>query len=363
MDRAERIKHYLQAAPKAELHVHLEGSIRPETLLALAKRNKVTLPVTTVQEAQQRFKYRDFPHFLEIFAAVVRCLKTAEDYELIVYEFGEEMARQHVRYAEVTFSVSVHSFRLGIPLDTYFRGLQQGRARAKADFGVEIRWVFDIVRAPADGRLVERADYTTEVALECRGEGVVALGLGGNEVNGPPELFARWFEKARSEGLHSVPHAGETMGPQSVWGALHQLGAERIGHGARSIEDPQLLAYLVQQRIPLEICPLSNVCLGVYHSLKEHSLLHLYAAGVPFSVNSDDPPLFNSTLNDNVLALYDPLNLSLETIDEILLNGVRHSFLDVEQKRQMEQTFLAEMQQLRNELGLSKLSSQGEIFL
>jgi adenosine deaminase len=363
MDRAERIKRYLQAVPKAELHVHLEGSIRPETLLALAKRNKVTLPVETIEEAQQWFKYRDFPHFLDIFTAVARCLKTVEDYELIAYEFGEEMARQHVRYAEVTFTVSMHSFRLGVPLDTYFRGLQQGRARAKADFGVEIRWVFDIVRAPGDGRLVERADYTTEVALECRGEGVVALGLAGNEAKGSPELFTRWFEKARSEGLHSVPHAGETMGPASVWGALHQLGAERIGHGARSIEDPQLLAYLVQQQIPLEICPLSNVCLGVYPSLNEHPLPRLYAAGVPFSVNSDDPPLFNTTLNDNIFTLYDPLHLSLETIDEILLNGVRQSFLDVGQKQQMEQAFRAEMQQLRGELGLDELHSQGEASL
>jgi aminodeoxyfutalosine deaminase len=361
MDRAERIKHYLQAAPKAELHVHLEGSIRPETVLALAKRNKVSLPVTTLQEAQQWFKYRDFPHFIEIFSAVVSCLGTAEDYELITYELGEEMARQHVRYAEVTTTASIHKFRLDIPFDTYFRGLQQGRARAKAEFGVEIRWVFDIVRAPADSRLVERADYTTAVALECRDEGVVALGLGGDEVKGPPELFTRWFEKARSEGLHSVPHAGEIVGPESVWGALRQLGAERIGHGARSSEDPQLLTYLAQQQIPLEICPLSNVCLGVYHSLHEHSLPRLYAAGVPFSVNSDDPPLFNSTLNDNILALYDPFNLSLETIDEILLNGVRHSFLAEEQKQQMEQAFRAEMQQLRDELGLSEQPSQGEI--
>ncbi|MBO0793503.1 MAG: adenosine deaminase [Ktedonobacteraceae bacterium] len=354
MERTERVKEYLRAVPKVELHVHLEGSIRAETLLALAKRNRVALPVATVEEARQWFAYRDFAHFVEIFATVSTCLKTAEDYELIAYEFGAEMARQHVRYAEVTFSASMHGFTLGIPFDTYFRGLQQGRARAKVDFGVEMRWVFDIVRAARDGRLVERADYTTALALECRREGIVALGLGGSEAKGPPELFTRWFEKARAEGLHSAPHAGETMGPESVWVALQQLGAERIGHGVRSIEDPRLVAHLAQQQIPLEICPCSNVCLGVYPSLEEHPLPRLYKAGVPFSVNSDDPPLFNTTLNDNVYALYEPLHLSLEAIDEILLNGVRQSFLEAEEKEQMEREFRVEMRRLRGELGLDE---------
>ncbi|HEY7418953.1 MAG TPA: adenosine deaminase [Ktedonobacteraceae bacterium] len=352
MDQAARIERYLQAVPKAELHVHLEGSIQPETFLALARRHKIALPVTTVEEARQWFAYRDFSHFVDIFAMVAGCLKTAEDYELITYEFGAEMARQHVRYAEVTFSPSMHGITLGIPFDTYFQGLQAGRARAKADFGVEMRWIFDIVRAIKAGRLFERADYTIELALECRKEGVVALGLGGNEPHGPAERFTRYFEKARSEGLHSAPHAGELVGPESVWAALHQLGAERIGHGARSNEDPQLVAYLAQQQIPLEICPYSNICLGVYPNLHEHPLPRLYSAGVPLSVNSDDPPLFNTTLNANVFALHDPLNLSLDAIDEILLNGVRHSFLDAAQKQQMEQEFRKEMQRLRNDLEL-----------
>jgi adenosine deaminase len=352
MDRAERIKRYLEAVPKAELHVHLEGSIQPETFLALARRHNITLPVATVEEARQWFAYRDFLHFVEIFIAVADCLKVAEDYELITYEFGAEMARQHVRYAEVTFTASMHGLTKGIPFETYFGGLQAGRARAKADFGVEIRWVFDIVRVAKDGKLFERADYTTELALECRKEGVVALGLGGSEPHGPAELFTRYFEKARSEGLHSAPHAGELMGPESVWTSLRQLGAERIGHGVRSSEDPQLVTYLAQQQIPLELCPYSNICLGVYPSLHEHPLPRLYKAGVPLSVNSDDPPLFNTTLNDNVLALYDPLNLSLDAIDELLLNGVRHSFLETEQKQQMEREFREEMQRLRSKLDL-----------
>ncbi len=356
MELAQRIEQYLQAVPKAELHVHLEGSIRPETLLLLARRNNVTLPISTVEEARQWFSYRDFPHFVEIYFAISSCLKTEEDYELIAYDFGCEMARQHVRYAEITFSASTHRYSLKVPHDRYLAGLNKGRARAKADFGVEMRWVFDIVRdIPKADALIRRADYTVDVALESKHDGVVALGLGGYEVGHPPEEFARWFEKARVGGLHSVPHAGETLGPESVWGALHTLGAERIGHGVRSIEDANLVAHLAQQHIPLEVCPHSNIRLGVYRSLAEHPLPRLYAAGVPLSVNSDDPPLFSTTLQQNVDTLYEPFRFSLDTIDEILLNGVRHSFMAEAEKSKMEEEFRAEMRQLREELALSLL--------
>lgn len=356
LEHVKRIGQYLQAVPKAELHVHLEGAICPETLMTLAQRNNVALPVTTLEEARAWFTFSDFTHFVEIFMAISRCLKTVEDYELIAYEFGAEMARQHVRYAEVTFSVSTHEYALHVPHDRYFTGLQQGRARAKAEFGVEIAWVYDIVRAIEDTtESRRRADYTTAVALEDKREGVVALGLGGDEVGYPPELFARWFEKALSEGLHSTPHAGETVGPVSVWGALKTLGAERIGHGVRSIEDASLVSYLAQQQIPLEICPHSNIRLGVYANLAEHPLPRLYAAGVPISVNSDDPPMFHTTLNENVATLHDPFQLSLDTIDDILLNGVRHSFMPTEQKQRMEAEFRTEMQRLRGELGLENM--------
>jgi len=348
METVQSINRYLQAAPKAELHVHLEGTIQPETFLLLAQRNHVSLPVKTVEEARRWFTYRDFPHFVEIFVAILKCLKTTEDYELITYELGAEMARQNVRYAEVTFSASAHEYTLHVSHETYFSGLQRGRARAQADFGVEMRWIFDIVRdIPDEAFRAKRADYTTRVALECKNEGVVALGLGGDEVNNAPEQFASWFEKALSEGLHSTPHAGETVGPASVWGALRTLGAERIGHGVRSIEDINLVAYLAQKQVPLEVCPYSNICLGVYANLAEHPLPRLYAAGVPLSVNSDDPPLFNTSLNANIATLYDPFHFSLDAIDEILLNGVRHSFMPVEQKQKMEEEFKVEMKRLR----------------
>jgi len=340
------LEQYLKVAPKAELHVHLEGSIQPATFLALAQRNHVPLPVNTVEEVQRWFAYRDFHHFAEIFSTIFRCLKSAEDYEQIVYEFGEMMARQHIYYAEVTTSVCIHRYTLGIPHDIYFTGMTRGRERAKQDFGVEINWIFDIVRDKAEGSgISKRADYTLAVAKESMYDGVVALGLGGTEVGYPPEWFAKWFEQAKVAGLHSAPHAGETEGPTSIWNAIQVLGAERIGHGVRAIEDPELVAYLAEKQIPLEVCPTSNICLGVYPSLSQHPFPRLYNAGVLLIVNSDDPPLFNTTMNDEVELLASAFRFGRDTINEILLNGVRHSFLPDEKKRLLEQRFRAEMEQ------------------
>lgn len=318
---------YVRVAPKAELHVHLEGAIRPATLFELAARNGVCLPATSEAGLGEWFTYRDFSHFVEIFVTVTRCLRTVQDYELIVYEFGAEMARQNVRYAEMTFSPSTH-YVLGVPYETYFSGLRRGRARARTDFGVEINWIFDIVRKLRDAtRIRPLAEYTTSVAIEGKDDGVVALGLGGSEVDSPPEPFALWFERARGEGLHSAPHAGETAGPASIWGALRSLGAERIGHGVRAVEDPALVDYLVQHHIPLEISPTSNVRLGVYRDYAACPLSQLHARGAIVTVNSDDPALFNTTLNDEAALLADPFGLSVAAIDDILTNAVRHSFL------------------------------------
>ena len=342
------LESYVRAAPKAELHVHLEGSIQPATLLTLARRNHVALATDNEAGLRRWFTYRDFDHFIEIYMAVSSCLRTAEDYELITYAAGAELARQNVRYAEVTFTPATHGLRLGVSHDAYFSGLTRGRQRVWADFGVEIKWVFDLVHIVDDPALNRTgADYTTRVAIEGKEDGVVALGLGGPEIGHSFENIAAWFDQARAAGLHSAPHAGETRGPDSIWGALRVLGAERIGHGVRAIEDPLLVAYLAETGIPLEVCPTSNICLGVYPSLAEHPLPHLYAAGVALTVNSDDPPLFNTSLNDEAALLGDPFGLDVAGIDEILLNGVRHSFLPPERKQALEARHQQELASLK----------------
>ncbi len=224
---------------------------------------------------------------------------------------------------------------------------------ARRDFGVEMRWVFDIVRNIEDeARNRQLADYVTAVAIEGKADGVVALGLGGAEVGYPPERFAAYFERALGAGLHSAPHAGETVGPPSVWGALRVLHAERLGHGVRSVEDAALVAHLAERHVPLEVCPTSNLCLGVYPGLAEHPLPRLYAAGVPLTINSDDPPLFNTTLQQEVALLADPFGFDLAALNDILLNGVRQSFLLPDEKRALLSSFQAEMAALQRDQGL-----------
>ncbi len=342
------LESYLQAAPKAELHLHLEGSIQPATLLELARRNNVKLPAVTIEEIREWFIFRDFNHFIEIYVAISKCLKTEADYELITWELGLELARQHVRYAEVTFTPSGHYAR-GIEQRVYFGGLTRGRSRVRAELGIEINWVFDISRglSPDPAIRQAQADYTTQVAIDGKYEGVVALGLGGKEVDFPPEWYAVNFVQARVAGLHSTPHAGETVGPASIWGALKALEAERIGHGVRAIEDLALVDFLVKNNIPLEINPTSNLCLGVYSDLHQHPLRRLYEAGVSFTINSDDPPLFNTTLNQEIALLNNVFGFELEIIDEILLNGARHSFLPAAQKQALATSFEVEMARLK----------------
>lgn len=340
---------YIRAAPKSELHVHLEGAIRPATLLALARRNGVTLPADDVDGLRRWFVYRDFPHFIEIFVAATSCLRTIEDYDLIAYEFGAEMARQNVRYAEIHFSPSTHVW-LGVPQSVWMDGLTRGRQRAAREFGVEMRWVFGIVRATTEeGTLFAKADCCLEAAIDCRSEGVIALGLGGNEAAGPPEPFAPYFERALAAGLHSYPHAGEHAGPASVRGALDLLHAERIAHGVRAIEEPALVQEIVTRGIALDVAPTSNLCLGVAPDLGQHPLPALRAAGVRLTVNSDDPPLFNTTLNDEAALLVSAFELDVDAIDATLLEGVRASFLPPAERAALEARFCAELAALKRE--------------
>jgi adenosine deaminase len=324
---------YVQAVPKAELHVHLEGAIQPETLLTLAQRNGIELPADTIEGVRDWIAYRDFDHFIQLFRAACRCLRTADDFELAAYDLGADLARQGVRYAEVTFSASIHHI-FGTPQQAYFDGLARGRERALADFGVELTWIFNIVRQWKDGghEVAPLADLTTELAIEGREIGVVALGLAGAEAGAPPEPFAEWFDRARAADLHSAPHAGEHAGPESVWGAIRALGAERIGHGVRAAEDPALVAYLAEHKIPLDVCPLSNIRLGVSPDLARHPLPGLLEAGVVMTVNSDDPSLFNTSLSDDYATLVEPFGLSVAQIDELVLNSFRSTFLPLGRK-------------------------------
>jgi aminodeoxyfutalosine deaminase len=338
---------YLEAVPKVELHLHLEGAIQPATLLKLAKRNGVAFPAQTESEVRDWFRFRDFDHFAEIYVTITRCLRTAEDYEFVVFELGAELARQNVRYAEVTFSPSTHR-SIGIADKTMLDGLSAGRGRVRSELDVELVWVFDIVRwTSSEADTFRNAGYTTELAIACQEQGVVALGLGGIEAGHPPEPFEPWFDRARAAGLRSAPHAGEFGWPESVRGAIDRLGAERIGHGVRAIDDSALMRLLADRRIPIEVSPTSNVCLGVYPDYGAHPFRRLREAGVIATINSDDPPLFNTTINSEVALLASEFGYGADEIDEILLDAVRSSFLPPERRMALENAFRSDMEQLK----------------
>ena len=336
------LRTFARQMPKVELHIHLEGSIRPATLLQLAGRNGIELPAQDVDGLQDFYRFRDFAHFIEVYVTITRCLQTPDDYRLIAYEFGADCARQNVRYAEVTFSIFTNVTYANLPWQAIVEGLNAGRTQARSEFGVDWRWVFDIVRdvPHTQGQVVE-------IALAAQDRGVVALGLGGSEKGFPPKLFVQSFERARQGGLHSAPHAGEIAGPESIWNALRLLYAERIGHGVRCEDDPALIDYLRERQIPLEVCPTSNICLGVFPSYEAHPLRRLWDEGLYVTVNSDDPPLFNTDLNREYEVLVDHFGFTADELEQASLNGLRASFLPKAEKAQLETEFRAEFKRLR----------------
>src|SRR5579859_7646050 len=265
----------IRAMPKVELHVHLEGSIRPDTLLQLAQRNGVALPTNSIEGLQDWYTFQDFAHFVEIYLAISSCICTPDDIELIARDFLRGQAEQRIRYSEVTFTPYTHySMNRHIPFADQLAALTRAREWGARELGVGVGWVLDISR---NVRPIEHGMTVAEWAIASRDRGVVALGIGGPEIGNPPELFQSAFDRAQDAGLPAVPHAGETVGAQSVRGAVHTLHARRIGHGVRCLEDPELVALLRERQIPLEVCPSSNVCIGVVPTLAAHPLPRLLA--------------------------------------------------------------------------------------
>ncbi|HEX4806065.1 MAG TPA: adenosine deaminase [Conexibacter sp.] len=277
--------------PKIELHVHLEGAVSPELLFAAARRNGCTLPFDSVEALAAYMRFRDFDHFIEAWMATTTVLRTAEDYRELVLDYARRAQAQGAVYLEGIFSPT-DRVALGVPQEVSFEGFCDGAQAAREELGIEVRLTPDITRfAP-----LEVAIETARLAVRYRDRGVVGLGLGGPEVGYPPEPYARAFAIARDGGVGSVPHAGETEGPASIRGALDALQADRIRHGVRAVEDPGLLRELADRQVVLDVCVLSNVRLSVVPSVAEHQLPQLLAAGVPCTVNTDDPTFFDCDL-------------------------------------------------------------------
>lgn len=326
------LSNFIAGLPKAELHVHHVGSASPRIVSELAERHPGTVPSDPAL-LRDFFAFRDFAHFIEVYLAVVDLVRTPEDVRYLTYEIGRELAEeQSVRYAELTCtpytSVLPEDPDRGMPIEAYTEAIEDARLAAERDFGLVLRWIYDV---PGESG-VPAADATLGYALDHAPEGLVAFGLGGPEVGVPREWFVPHFAAAKAAGLHSVPHAGETTGPETIWTSLRDLGAERIGHGTSAAQDPALLAHLAETRIPLEVCPSSNVATRAVASLAEHPLPAFVEAGVVVTINSDDPPMFGTTLNREYEIAADLLGLEEAGLADLSRAAVRASFAPDEVK-------------------------------
>lgn len=319
---------FIAGMPKAELHVHLVGSASVPTVLELANRHPDSGVPCDEDALRAFYEFTHFAHFIEVYIAVNSLVRTGEDIESLVVGIAADMAGQQIRYAEVTATPDSHLV-VGIPAEEVAAAYTKGRERARAEHGVELAWIFDIpgeLGLPSGLRTIDWVEHHAPI-------GSVGFGLGGPEQGVGRAQFAEVFGRARALGLASVPHAGETTGPATVWAALHDLGADRIGHGISSIGDPALVEHLAEHGVPLEVCPTSNLRTRAVDRIEDHPFRALRDAGVIVTLNSDDPGMFATTLCGEYELAYDALGVDERGLVELARTAVRSSFRDDDGKR------------------------------
>lgn len=319
---------FLDTMPKVELHVHLVGSASVPTVVELARRHPERGVPTDPDALAAFYEFRDFAHFIEIYQKVSALVTTPEDVTALVTGLGRDLAASNVRYAEVTVTPYSHLLA-GIEPDAVAQALTEGRRRVAADHGIELAWIFDI---PGEYGLPSGRDTLAWVEKHAP-DGTVGFGLGGPETGVERAQFADLFAAARALGLHSIPHAGETTGPETVWSALRDLGAERIGHGVSSVDDPRLVEHLAAERIALEMCPTSNVRTGAVARIEDHPLPRLLRAGVPVTLNTDDPGMFATDMNHEFRLAHDVLGLTTDEVTTLVGNAIDAAFCSPETKK------------------------------
>ena len=315
---------FIVSLPKAELHLHLEGSIEPSTLLQLRQRHGID--GASLAEVEQLYNYKDFAGFLTAFKDATGHLRTPEDYELITYRLMERLKAQNVLHAEVIVSAGVCLWRKQ-DFAAIFEGLERGRERGEKDFGISLLWIFDAVRQFG----AEKAQNVLDLAIQFRDRNVAAFGIGGDERGGPAEWFAAVYSRAAEHGLHLTAHAGESAGPDSIWGALN-LKAERIGHGLTGAQDPELIEELAESQVPIEVCVTSNLRTGCCAELAQHPVRRYFDQGLMLSVNSDDPAMFRTSLVEEYALVQEAFGFTDEHLRELARNSFEASFLPAEKK-------------------------------
>jgi adenosine deaminase len=314
------------STPLAELHMHIEGSLEPELIFALAERNKVELPYRDLDDLRGRYEFSDLQSFLDLYFANMAVLRTEQDFADLARAYFARAAAGGVRHAEIFFNPQAHTAR-GVPLRAVLDGLADAVRASEAEFGVSS----DLIAAVLRDRPVPEAEAMLDEVLQLDVP-VLGLGLDSAEVGYPPSLFVDVFARARANGLHTVAHAGEEGPPDYIWQALDLLEVERIDHGVRCLEDEALIARLVDEQIPLTVCPLSNVRLKVVDTLAEHPLRRMLEVGLLVTVNSDDPAYFGGYVDDNFARLQAELGLTEQERETLARNSIRASFASPERK-------------------------------
>lgn len=317
---------FVRQLPKAELHLHLEGAVEPATLLELRRQHGEQ---ATLAETEFLYRYTDFGSFLMAFKEVSAHLRGPDDYELVTYRLMQQLKEENVLHAEVYVAVGVCLYRKQ-DFAAIFEGLERGRARGARDFGVSLLWIFDATRHFG----VEEAQKVFELAARYKNRHVVGVGIGGDEVKAPPELFRSVYAYAHDHGLHLTAHAGETASPESIWGALN-LHAERIGHGLTAAQDPDLVEELAYRQIPVEICITSNLRTGVCKSAADHPVKNYFDQGLMITLNTDDPALFGTSLAREYQFAQDSFGFTEEHLRELARNSFEASFLPAEKKLEL----------------------------
>lgn len=337
----QRLPAVLRGMPKAELHIHIEGSLEPELIFKLAQRNGVALPYASVEALRAAYAFTDLQSFLDIYYAGASVLLKEEDFFDMAWAYLEKAAAENVVHAEIFFDPQTHTAR-GVPMGTVIQGLHHACQRAHQEFGLSAKLILCFLRHLSE----EDAFATLEAALPYRHH-FIGVGLDSSEVGNPPEKFERVFARCRELGLHVVAHAGEEGPPAYIWSALDVLGAERIDHGVQAMHDPVLMRRLADAQVPLTVCPLSNVKLRVFPTLAQHNLRQLLDAGLCVTVNSDDPAYFGGYLNNNFVQLFAALDLGPRHAYQLAFNSFEASFADDTAKRGWERQLKAYFEGLR----------------
>jgi adenine deaminase len=309
------MKDFIQRLPKAELHLHIEGTLEPELMFERARRNGITLPYASVDALRRAYDFADLQSFLDLYYQGAAVLQTREDFRDMTLAYFRKAASQNVKYAEIFFDPQTHTQR-GIPFDTVIQGIHDAQEAASRDLGLESKLILCFLRHLSE----EDAQRTLDEALPYV-DWLIAVGLDSSEVGHPPRKFANVFARAREAGLLAVAHAGEEGPPEYIEEALDILGVRRIDHGVRCLENPRLVDRLVAEQIPLTVCPLSNVKLRVFDTMRDHNLRKMLEHGLKVSINSDDPAYFGGYVNENYLAAAEALDLTEEELERIARNG------------------------------------------